>query len=75
MQLFMPLARQPSAYEELRSKFIFLGKFDILSPGEIERMAAKLVTLYQYDSEQIAMGFFSLTIRMSSSIMRNTPLI
>ena len=48
----MPLTHRPSAYEELRSKFCFLGKFDILSPDEIERLAGKLVTLYQYDIEQ-----------------------
>ena len=48
----MPLAHRPSAYEELRSKFCFLGKFDIISPDEIERLAEKLATLYQYDIEQ-----------------------
>ena len=48
----MPSAHRPSAYEELRYKFCFLGKFDILSPDEIERLAEKLVTLYQYDIEQ-----------------------
>ncbi len=37
---------------ELRTKFCFLGKFDILSPDEIERLAEKLVTLYQDDIEQ-----------------------
>ena len=46
-QFFMPLAHRPSAYEELRSKFSFLGKLDILSPDQIERLAEKLVTLYQ----------------------------
>ena len=40
-QFFMSLAHRPSAYEELRSKFCFcFGKFDILSPDEIERLAA-----------------------------------
>ena len=48
----MSLAHRPSAYEELRPKFSFLGKFDILSSDEIERLAEKLVTLYQYDIEQ-----------------------
>ena len=48
----MPLAHRQSAYEELRSKFCFLGKFDILSPDEIERFAEKLVSLYQYDIEE-----------------------
>ena len=48
----MPLAHRPFAYEELRSKFCFLGKFDILSPDEIERLAEKLVTVYQDDIEQ-----------------------
>ena len=48
----MPLAHLPSAYEELRSKFCFLGKFDILSQDEIERLAKKLITLYQVDIEQ-----------------------
>ena len=52
-QFFMSLAHWPSAYEELRSKFCFcFGKFDILSPDEIERLAEKLVTLYQDDMEQ-----------------------
>ena len=45
----MPLAHRPSAYEVLRSKFCFLGKFDIISPDEIERLAENLVTLYQED--------------------------
>ena len=49
---FMPLAHRPSVYEELRSKFSFLGKFDILSPDEIELLAEKLVTLYQDEIEQ-----------------------
>ena len=48
----MQLAHRPSAYEELRSKFGFLGKFGILSPDEIERLAEKLATLYQDDIEQ-----------------------
>ena len=48
----MPLALRPSAYEELRSTFCFLGKFDILSLDEIERLAEKLVSLYQDDIEQ-----------------------
>ena len=51
-QFVMPLAHRPFAYEELRSKFCFLGKFDILSPDEIERLAEKLVTVYQDDIEQ-----------------------
>ena len=45
-QFFMPLAHRPSTY-----KFCFLGKFDILSPDEIESLAEKLVTLYQDDIE------------------------
>ena len=48
----MPLALRPSAFEELRFKFCFLGKFDILSLDEIERLTEKLVTLYQDDIEQ-----------------------
>ena len=48
----MPLAHRSSAYEELRSKFCFLGKCVILSPDEIERWAEKLSTLYQDDIEQ-----------------------
>ena len=48
----MPLAHRSSAYAEPRSKFVFLGKFDILSPYEIERLAEKLVILYQEDVEQ-----------------------
>ncbi len=51
-QCVMPLAHRPFAYEGLRSKFCFLGKFDILSPNEIERLAEKLVTVYQDDIEQ-----------------------
>ena len=51
-QFFMPLAHRPSAYKELRSKFCFIDNFDILSPDEIERLAEKLVTLYQDDREQ-----------------------
>ena len=56
----MPLSHRPSAYEELRSKFCFLGKVDILSPDEIERLAKKLVTLYQDDIEQC----FILALRL-----------
>ena len=52
-QLLMTLAHRPSAHEELRSKFCFLGKFDILSPDEMERLAEKLVTLYQDGIEQL----------------------
>ena len=48
----MPLAHRSSAYAEPRSKFCFLGKFDMLNPYEIERLAEKLVTLYQDDVEQ-----------------------
>ena len=33
-------------------QFFFICKFDILSPDEIERLAEKLVTLYQDDIEQ-----------------------
>ncbi len=44
--------RLPFAYEELRSKFFFLGKFDILSPDEIEGLAEKLIIVYQHDIEQ-----------------------
>ena len=72
----MPLAHRPSAYEEMRSIF-FLGKFDILSPDEIERLAEKLVTLYQDDIEQRFSNELLqfVAIRMSSSITRKTPLI
>ena len=48
----MPLPHRPSAYEEQRSKSCFLGKFDILSPDDIERLAEKLATLYQDNIEQ-----------------------
>ena len=48
----MALAHGPSAYEELRATFCFLGKFYILSPDEIERYAEKLVTLYEVEIEQ-----------------------
>ena len=40
----MPLAHRPSPY-----KICFLGKFDILSPDEIDSLAEKLVTLCQDD--------------------------
>ena len=50
-QFFMPLPHRTSAYEELRSKFCFLDKFDILNPDEIERLADKIATLYQDDIE------------------------
>ena len=43
-QFFMPLAHGPSAYT-----FCFLGKFDILSPDEIDSLAEKLATLLQDD--------------------------
>ena len=48
----MTLAHRPSAYEELCSRVCFLGKYDILSPDKIERLAGKLVTVYQDDIEQ-----------------------
>ena len=51
-QFLVPLAHRPSTNEELRSKFLFLGKFDILGPDEIERLAEKLIILYQDDIEQ-----------------------
>ena len=43
-QFFTSLADRPSAY-----KFCLLGKFDILSPDEIDSLAEKLVTLLQDD--------------------------
>ena len=51
-KFFIPLAHRPSAYNILRSKKTFLGKFDSLSPDAIERLAEKHVTLYQDDIEQ-----------------------
>ena len=48
-QLFMPISDRPSAHKELCSKLCSLGKFDIHSPDEIERLAEKLVTLYPDD--------------------------
>ena len=51
-QFFVSLAHRSSTNEELRSNFFFLGKFDILGPDEIERLAEKLVTLYQNDIER-----------------------
>ena len=51
-QLIMPISHGPSAHEEMRSKCCFLGKFDILSPDEIERLVDKLVTLYPNDIEK-----------------------
>ena len=77
-KFFMPLAHRQSAYEEMRSiLFCFLGKFDIRSPDEIERLAEKLVTLYQDDIEQRFSNELLqfVAIRMSSSLMRKTPLI
>ena len=41
----MPLAHRPSAYT-----FFFLGKFDIVSPDEIDSLAEKLVTICQDDT-------------------------
>ena len=48
----MPLPHRQSAYEELRYKSCFLGKFDILSPDDIESLAEKLATLYEDNIEQ-----------------------
>ena len=47
-QFFMPLGHRPIAYVPKK----ILGKFDILSPDEIEGLAEKLVTVYQHDIEQ-----------------------
>ena len=49
-QFFMPLAHLRT--RNCVPSFVFFGKFDILSPDEIERLAEKLVTLYQDDMEQ-----------------------
>ena len=51
-QFVVSLAHRLSAYEELCSRFGFLGKLENLSPVEIERSADNLVTVYKDDLEQ-----------------------
>ena len=48
----MSLAHRLSAYEELCSRFGFLGKLKSLSPVEIESSADNLVIVYKDDQEQ-----------------------
>ena len=48
----MSLAHRLSAYEELCSRFGFLGKLKSLSPVEIESSADNLVIVYKDDLEQ-----------------------
>ena len=51
-QCVVSLAHRLSAYEELCSRFGFLGKLGSLSPVEIERSADNLVIVYKDDLEQ-----------------------
>ena len=48
----MSLAHRPICVRGTAFQKKILGKFDILSPKEIEPLAEKLVTLYQDDIEQ-----------------------
>ena len=51
-QFVVSLAHRLSAYEELCSRFGFLGKLESLSPVEIESSADHLVIVYKDDLEQ-----------------------
>ena len=51
-QFVVSLAHRLSAYEELCSRFGFLGKLESLSPVEIESSADNLVIVYKDDIEQ-----------------------
>ena len=51
-QFVVSLAHRLSAYEELCSRFGFLGKLESLSPVEIESSADNLVIVYKDDLEQ-----------------------
>ena len=51
-QFVVSLAHRLSVFEELCSRFGFLGKLDSLSPVEIERSADNLVIVYKDDLEQ-----------------------
>ena len=51
-QFVVSLAHRLSAYEELCSRFDFLGKLESLSPVEIETSADNLVIVYTDDLEQ-----------------------
>ena len=51
-QFVVSLAHRLSAYEELCSRFGFLGKLESLSPVEIERSADNIVVVYKDDLEQ-----------------------
>ena len=51
-QYVVSLARRLSGYEELCSRFGFLGKLESLIPVEIESSADNLVTVYKDDQEQ-----------------------
>ena len=51
-QCVVSLAHRLSAYEELCSRFGFLGKLKSLSPVEIESSADNLVIVYKDDLEQ-----------------------
>ena len=48
-QFVVSLAHRLSAYEELCSRFGFLGKLESLSPVEIESSADNLVIVYKDD--------------------------
>ena len=51
-QFVMSLAHRLSAFEELCSRFGFLGRLESLSPVEIESSADNLVIVYKDDLEQ-----------------------
>ena len=51
-QFVVSLSHRLSAYEELCSRFGFLGKLESLSPVEIESSADNLVIVYKDDLEQ-----------------------
>ena len=51
-QFVVSLAHRLSAYEELCSRFGFLGKHESLTPVEIESSADNLVIVYKDDLEQ-----------------------
>ena len=51
-QFVVSLSHRLSAFEELCSRFCFLGKLESLSPVEIESSADNLVIVYKDDLEQ-----------------------
>ena len=51
-QFVASLSQRLSSYEEVCSRFGFLGQLHTLSQTEVEQAAAKLVTIYQDDLEE-----------------------